>query len=81
MKKPSKIEYISWSILGTIGLALFLIYQPEVVPLSKVKVTIGRAEAAQTAVSYLNTHGFDVTELESLCRCGRFLPSPTQSRP
>ena len=81
MKKPSKIEYISWSILGTIGLALFLIYQPEVVPLSKVKVTIGRAEAAQTAVSYLNTHGFDVTELDSLYRAVRFLPSPTQERP
>ncbi|MCH8956349.1 SpoIIE family protein phosphatase [candidate division KSB1 bacterium] len=81
MKKPSKIEYIVWSILGATGLILFLIYQPQVVPLSKVKVSIGRAEAARTAVSYLETHGFDVTELDSLYRAVRFLPSPIQERP
>jgi len=81
MKKPSRREFIIWSILGAVGLALFLFYQPQVVPLTKVDVSVGREGAVQSAVAYLDSQGFDIKELDSLQLAARFLPSPTQERP
>ena len=80
MKKLSKREYLIWFIIGAAGLVLFLLYQPKVVPLSKVQVSIGRNEAAQIAEEYLESQGFDLSELDGLYRSIRFLPSHVQER-
>ncbi len=80
MQKISKSEYFVWLFVGVIGFALFLGYQSKIDPLSKVKVSIGRKEAAQKAEEYLETHGFDITELTELQRATRFLPSQSQQR-
>jgi len=81
MKHPAKHVLIIWSVLGVIGLTLFLICQPHVVPLAKVDVSIGRDQAVQSAVAYLEAQGFDVLELDELQLSAQFMASPTQERP
>lgn len=81
MNKPSRREFIIWSILGAIGLALFLMFQPRIVPLAKVNMSIGREQAIDAAVEYLSAQGFDIKQLNFLYRSARFMPSPTQERP
>lgn len=80
MMKRSKLEYLIWLVVGCSGLTLFLNYQPKVDPLSKVVISIGRKEAVTKSEVYLLSQGFDLSELASLHRAVRFLPSQVQQR-
>jgi hypothetical protein len=81
MRKLSRSEYAIWFVLGAVGIALFLTFQPQITPLARVEVSKAREDIARIGEEYLIRQGFDTSGLDTLTRAVRFLPSPTQQMP
>ncbi|MGB5872696.1 MAG: PP2C family protein-serine/threonine phosphatase [Bacteroidota bacterium] len=81
MHRFSRSEYAIWFVLGAVGIALFLTFQPRITPLARVEVSKGREDIARIGEEYLARQGFDTSALDTLTRAVRFLPSPTQQMP